>query len=89
MDIDELTKIIDEEKLDAPVIYGGARLHDDAVVLERSGDGWSVYLVDERASAIESTRREFATESDALEHVLRKLRQVARARRALAALDGE
>lgn len=86
MDIDELTRIIAEEQLDAPVIYGAGNRRDDAVVLDRDGDRWLVYLVDERASAIESTLRTFRSESDALEHVLRKLRHVAEARRSRAAL---
>ncbi|WP_203136971.1 hypothetical protein [Microbacterium sp. JZ31] len=52
-------------------------------MLDRDGDQWAVYLVNERASMIESTLRRFDGESDALEHVLKKLRQVARARRSL------
>ncbi len=87
MDINELRRIVEEEKLDSPVIYGEGRLHDDAVVLDRDGDQWAVYLVNERASMIESTLKKFDSESDAVEHVLKKLRQVAKARRSLAAIS--
>lgn len=85
MDTDELMRIVRDERLDAPVLFGAGRLHDDAVVLEQTGGAWQVYLVDERHSAIASTVRVFESESEALEHVLRKLRQVAQARRAIAA----
>ena len=77
MDVSELRRIVHAEALDAPVLYGEGRLHDDAVVLERDGDAWRVYLVDEREAVIESTLRAFDNEPDALEHVLLKLRQSA------------
>lgn len=87
MDAGELMRIVDAEGLDKPVLYGVGGLHNDAVVLEREGDAWKVYLVDERHAVIESTLRTFDDESDALERVLLKLRQVAKARRSLAALS--
>lgn len=89
MEIDELRRVVEEERLDSPVIYGEGGLHDDAVVLDREDDQWLVYLVNERASMIGSTLKKFGSESDALEHVLKKLRQVARARRSLAAITDE
>jgi hypothetical protein len=86
MDASELLRIVRAEGLDTPVLYGAGRLHNDAVVLDRDGDTWSVYLVDERHAVIESTLRTFDNEPEALERVLLKLRQVAKARRSLAAL---
>ena len=77
MDVSELMRIVHAESLDTPVLYGEGRLHDDAVVLERDGDAWRVYLVDEREAVIESTLRAFDNEPDALERVLLKLRQSA------------
>ena len=77
MDVSELMRIVHAEALDTPVLYGEGRLHDDAVVLERDGDAWRVYLVDEREAVIESTLRAFDNEPDALERVLLKLRQSA------------
>lgn len=87
MDTAQLMEIVRDEGLDTPVIDGVGRLHDDAVVLERDGDAWKVYLVDERHAVIESTLRTYTNESDALERVLLKLRQVAKARRSSAALS--
>ena len=52
---------------------------------DRDGDGWTVYVVDERDAVIESTLRTFDSESEAVERVLLKLRQIAEARRSLAA----
>lgn len=86
MDRAELARIVRDEGLDSPVLDGVGRLHDDAVVLDRDGDGWKVYLVDERHAVIESTLRRYDDESDALERVLLKLRQVAKARRSRAAI---
>lgn len=76
MDVNELVQIVRAEGLDAPVLYGAGRLHRDAVVLERDDALCKVYLVDERHAVIESTLRAFESESDALERVLIKLRQV-------------
>ena len=87
MDASELMRIVRVEGLDTPVLYGVGRLHNDAVVLDRDGDTWTVYLVDERDAVIESTLRTFDNESDAFERVLLKLRQVAKARRSRAALS--
>ncbi len=87
MNTAQLAAIVQDEGLDTPVIDGVGRLHDDAVVMERDGDGWKVYLVDERHAVIESTLRTYSNESDALERVLLKLRQVAKARRSRAALS--
>lgn len=87
MNVDELMQIVQAEQLDTPVLYGVGRLHLDAVVLEGDGATWSVYLVDERTQPFESTRRMFDSESAALEHVLRKLRQVEKARRSMAAMS--
>ena len=87
MDAAELMRIVGADGLDTPVLYGVGRLHDDAVVLDRDGDAYVVYLVDERHAVIESTLRTFDNESDALERVLLKLRQVAKARRSRAALS--
>jgi hypothetical protein len=86
VDAGELMRMVRAEGLDAPVLDGVGRLHSDAVVLDRDGGSWTVHLVDERGAVIESTRGTFDTESEALERVLLKLRQVAAARRSLAAL---
>ena len=88
MDANELMRIVRAEGLDTPVLHGVGRLHNDAVVLDRDGDAWKVYLVDERDAVIESTLRTFDNESDAFERVLLKLREVAKARRSRAALSG-
>jgi len=87
MDTAQLTAIVQHEGLDTPVIDGVGRLHDDAVVMERDGAGWTVYLVDERHAVTESTLRAYSNESDALERVLLELRRVAQARRSRAALS--
>ena len=87
MDTSELMQVVRAEGLDTPVLYGVGRLHDDAVVLERDRDAWKVYLVNERNVVIESTLRMFDSEPDALERVLLKLRQIAKARRSRAALS--
>lgn len=86
MNVDELLAIVHEERLDQPVLEGVGVVRNDAVVLEREGDGWTVFLANERGGRIVSTVREFESRSDALEHVLEKLRQTARAREAMARL---
>ena len=85
MDTSELLRIARAEGLGTPVLQGVGRRHDDAVVLDRDGDEWTVYVVDERDAVIESTLRTFDSESEAVERVLLKLRQIAEARRSLAA----
>ena len=85
MDASDLMRIVRAEGLDTPVLHGVGRLHHDAVVLDRDGDRWTVHLVDERDAVIESSLRTFESESEAFERVLLKLRQVARARRSVAA----
>lgn len=87
MDVSELMAIVAAEDLDMPVIEGAGRLHLDAVVMQREGSSWKVFLVDERHQPIAPTVRSFDDESDALEHVLRKLRQVQKSRRSMAALN--
>lgn len=87
MDVNELMSIVRAEKLDTPVINGVGRLHLDAVVLQQDGSDWTVYLVDERDQVIAPTRRTFDDESDALEHALRKLRQVEKSRRSMTVLN--
>lgn len=88
MDTSELMQTVRDEGLDAPVLYGEGRLHDDSVVLERDGDMWKVFLIDERHAVIESTLRTYDNEPEALERVLLKLRQVKRARAAEARMNG-
>ncbi|MEY2849449.1 MAG: hypothetical protein RI885_2116 [Actinomycetota bacterium] len=82
MNVDELMEIVGAEHLGSPVLYGARR--PDAVVLERDDATLKVYLTSERAWPVESTVRSFVSESEALEYVLLKLRQVERARRSLA-----
>lgn len=86
MDVERLMRIVADEQLDAPVLKGTGRLHLDAVVVRQDGVSWTVFLVDERHQAIAPTVRSFDAESDALEHALRKLRQVRRSRRSTAEL---
>ena len=83
MDVTELLTIVREEGLEVPVLYGQGRLRNDAVVLERDGDQWQVYIANERGGRIDSTFRTFDNESDALDYVLLKLRQGEAARRAM------
>jgi len=75
MNITELMKIVHAEKLDAPILYGEGSPVPDAVVLKQNDKGLQVYVSDERAAAIGSTLKTFDNESEALEHVLLKLRQ--------------
>lgn len=78
MTIDELMQIIEAEGLRIPSLYGKAS-REDTVVLEHDNQTWLVYLTDERGSAIAKTQRTFATEPEALEYVLTKLRQIQKA----------
>lgn len=86
MDVDELMTVVRDEGLDQPVLEGQGVLRNEAVVLEREGDGWVVFLANERGGRISSTVRQFEDRSDALEYVLEKLRQTQRARAAMARL---
>lgn len=84
MDTNELMQHVADERLDTPILDGVGSLHEDAVVMTHDAGVWTVYLVDERDAIVRSTLKTFDSKSDALEHVLTKLRQVAAARAALA-----
>ena len=86
MDVDELMTIVRDEGLDQPVLEGHGVLRNEAVVLEREGNRWVVFLANERGGRISSTVRQFEARSSALEYVLEKLRQTQRARAAMARL---
>lgn len=88
MDVNEVLQIVHQEGLYAPVLYGKGCLRNDAVVLEGDGELWRVYLVDDRHTIIESTYRTYGNESDALDRVVLKLRQVKEARLAMQRLAG-
>lgn len=84
MDVGQLQAIVRDEALDSPVLYGVGTVVTDAVVLARDDHGaWRVWVSDERGGAMGRTLRVFDTESDALEYVLQKLRQVMRSRRSI------
>lgn len=86
MDTAELANVVHAEQLDTPVLYGVGHRHNDAVVLEREGAEWKVFIADERGGMWESTLRTFDSEADAIEHVLLKLRGLKKSRRAMDAL---
>ena len=87
MDVAELMRIVESEKLETPILYGDAPLRNDAVVLERADSGWKVYLADERGGFHASTVKLFDSESVALDHVLLKARQSLKAKRSLESLE--
>lgn len=78
--------IIEREEPSDALFLDECSRHDDAVVFEPRKKDWAVYLTSERAWPIDSTYRIFATESEALPHMLKKLRQSAAARRGMDAL---
>lgn len=86
MDTGELMRIVQEEQLETPILYGGGRIYDESVVLTRDGAAWKVYVANERAGVIGNTLRTFDNESSALEYVLLKLRQLTKYHHSLAAL---
>ncbi|VXB41790.1 conserved hypothetical protein [Microbacterium sp. 8M] len=85
MDIDELKRIVREEDLEVPVLYGVGERQSEGVVLERDDTGWKVYVSDERGGVLGKTLRTFDNEPEALEYVLQKARQGTRYHRALRA----
>lgn len=89
MDIPTLMRTIADEVLTAPVFIstGSTRRQADAVVIERDREVWHVYVTGERASVYEKTRKTFSTESAALGYALEKLRQSAKEKAALEALQ--
>lgn len=76
MDRIELARIIEAEALSNPALTTDERHRADAVVLEEGDGQWTVYLNSERGWPIGSTVRTFDNESEALDRVLLKLRQV-------------
>lgn len=82
MDFTELARIVEAEGLDQPVLYGEGDRRNDSVMLERDADGWRVFLSNERGGMVQSTLEVFDSESDALDDVLFKLRQLLRAKSA-------
>ena len=83
----DLKVIIEDEGLIDAVFLDETSIKEDVVVLERLESDWAVYLTIDRAMIVKTTFRTFATEPEALEYMLVKLRQSARARRLLAELD--
>lgn len=77
---DELKAIIVSEGLVDALFLDESSIGEDRVVLAPHDGGWQVYLTIERAAVVPSTVRTFDDESDALEYMLVKLRQSARAR---------
>ncbi|GAB3277993.1 hypothetical protein GCM10027426_15870 [Microbacterium lacusdiani] len=80
----ELKKIIADEGLVDALFLDEESIDEDAVVFEPRGSEWAVYLTIERATVVPATFRTFTDESEALEYMLLKLRQSARARELLA-----
>lgn len=85
MDTSELMKIVQDERLETPVLYGEGALRPEVGVLERDGSEWKAFVANERGGVMGSTLQTFDTESDALDHVLEKARQGTEYHRALAA----
>ena len=85
MDVDELLHVVRTENLDTPIIDGAGFRRGDAVVVDHAGARWTVHVLDEHEHAIGSTVRMFTDETAAMWHVLRRLRQIAEARRTGAA----
>lgn len=83
MDTIDLMKILHEENLETPVLYGVGDLQAEVVVLECDDFEWNVYVANERGGAIGRTLTTFGNEPDALEHVLQKVRQGTKYHRAL------
>ena len=88
MNTDELMRVVREENLEAPVLHGVGDMRAEVVVLEREGSEWRVFVANERGGVMGSTLATFDNESDALEHVLQKVRQGAKYHRALDARAG-
>ena len=84
IDTHELMRIVHQERLETPILYGVGRVFDESVVLTRDGAAWEAYVANERAGAIGETLQIFDNESDALEYVLLKLRQMTKYHRSLA-----
>lgn len=84
MNRNELKAIIDDEGLIDAVFLDERSLREDSVVLERRESDWAVYLTSDRAGTVQTTFRTFATEEEALDHMLVKLRQSAHVRRLFA-----
>jgi hypothetical protein len=83
MDRAELKRAAAREGLTGALFLDEGPTAEHAVVLEPRQQGWAVYVTDERASVLEKTLRVFADESGALEYMLHKLRQRARADQAM------
>ncbi len=84
MDIEELIRAVREENLERPILYGAGRPRAEAVVLERHGSEWRVFVSNERGGVAGNTLETFDNESDALTRVLEKARQGTKYHRALA-----
>jgi len=87
MTVDQLMRIVRDEDLATPVLYGSGPLVMDAVVLERNDGRWRAFISDERGSVMGRTEAFFNSESDALDYVLEKLRQDKAMRDAFARLS--
>jgi len=83
VNVEELIRVVEEESLDVPVLYGVGPVTMNSVMLTRADAEWKAWVSDERGGVMGRTLQTFDNESDALEYVLRKLRQVTPLRKKL------
>lgn len=78
MDKDEFVKVVTAERLQRWLWMDEPRgTSADKVCVWSSDDGvWRTAITDERAGIVETTRRSFETESDALSDALEQLRML-------------
>lgn len=71
---EEAMEIIKKENLRRYNWFNEHLLRESEVVISTDGDGWVVYVTDEKASIVSGSIKRFSTESDALENFIKRLR---------------
>lgn len=81
MNIKEVIKIIQDEKLQDYNMNEERYNRENEVVLRRENDKWIVYATDERASTVTNSQDIYLDEQEALDDFIDRLRALNRLRR--------
>lgn len=71
---EEAVTIIKKEKLQKYNFFENKSYREDEIVIKKDGNQWITFATGERASELTLSRETFATESEALEDFIRRLR---------------
>ena len=74
MIVEEVKKIIDEERLKGGNLFEKRENKENEMVIMNVAEQWLVYATDERAIKITGSEKKFKTEEEALDNFITRLR---------------